>query len=276
MDGIKHGFTLWKKKGVRFLTIPSFMQAGGVACAMSTRVGGVSPKPYDTLNFSKSREQNEKNFLENFKRFGDATEFDYTKAIANNYEHGPNVLLALEKDAGCGVTRENLSQHCDGLFTDTKELPLITFHADCVPLFFYDPKRRAVAICHAGWKGVSTHIIKNAVSSLVNMGCSHENILAAIGPCISVKHFEVQSDVYGVFEQEFGASVLLSRGGKKFVDLPKACLIDMLSCNLVESNITLSELCTYDNQNLFFSHRRDRGKTGAMAAVIQLNNKSDV
>lgn len=273
MNAIKHGFTLWKKKGVRFLTIPSFIIAGGVVCAMSTRVGGVSPKPYDTLNFSRSREQNDENFIENFKRFGQAAEFDHTKAIANNYEHGPNVILAQEKDAGRGVTRENLSQHCDGLFTDTEELPLITFHADCVPLFFYDPKRRAVAICHAGWKGVSSHIIKNAVNSLKDLGCSNENILAAVGPCISAKHFEVQSDVYGVFEQEFGTSVLQSRSGKIYVDLPKACLKDMLSSGLIESNITLSDLCTYDNQRLFFSHRRDKGRTGAMAAVIKLNSK---
>lgn len=271
MDDIKHGFTLWKKKGVRYLTIPSFENTGGVVCAMSTRVGGVSPKPYDTLNFSRSREQNEKNFLENFKRFGQSAGFDHTKAIANNYEHGPNVLLAEEKDNGRGVTRENLSFHCDGLFTDTEELPLITFHADCVPLFFYDPKHRGVAICHAGWKGVSRHIIKNAVSSLVSIGCSRQNIIAAVGPCISVKHFEVQNDVFGVFEQEFGISVLQKRENRLYVDLPKACIIDMLSSGLTKSNITLSDICTYENPRLFFSHRRDKGQTGAMAAVIKLN-----
>lgn len=272
MDDIQHGFALWKKKGVRYLTIPSFENAGGVICAMSTRIGGVSPKPYDTLNFSRSREQNERNFLENFHRFSESTVFDYTKAIANNYEHGPNVLFAEEKDAGCGVTRENLASYCDGLFTDIEDLPLITFHADCVPLFFYDPKRRGVAICHAGWKGVSRHIIKNAVNSLVSMGCCYEDIIAAVGPCISVEHFEVKDDVFGVFEQEFGFSVLQKRENRLYVDLPKACIMDMVSSGLRKRNITISDICTYANPRLFYSHRRDKGQTGAMAAVIKLNS----
>jgi len=239
---------------------------------MSTRIGGVSQKPYDSLNFSRSREQNEENYQENFSRFGAAAGFDYRKAIANKYEHKNNVLAVTYNDAGMGVTREELPQFCDGLYTNEESLPLVTYHADCVPLFFYDPKRRAVAICHAGWKGVSMHIIKNAVATLVGNGSRQEDILSAVGPCISAKHFEVQSDVYGVFEQVFGPEVLQKREGKVFVDLPKACVADMLEAGIEESNITLCDICTYDNPRLFFSHRRDKGMTGAMAAVISLNS----
>ena len=271
MDGTKHGFTLWKKKGVRFFTIPSFERAGGVTCVMSTRVGGVSPKPYDTLNFSRSREQNEDNFRENFRRYADAAGFDYTKAIANNYEHGSVVLKAERKDAGRGVIKENLDTFCDGLYTTEENLPLVTFHADCVPLFFYDPKCRVIAICHAGWKGISMHIIKTAVSALVDTGCRQQDILAAVGPCISVKYFEVKNDVSGVFGQTFGAGVIEHRNGRIYVDLPKACVTDMLDCGLLAGNITLSDLCTYEHKRLFFSHRRDRGQTGAMAAAICIN-----
>ena len=271
MEKIKHGFTLWKKNGVRFLTIPSFARAGGVTCAVSTRVGGVSPPPYDTLNFSRSREQNQSNFLENMKRFGDAAGFDFKKAVANNYEHGKKLLNACAKHEGCGVVKDNLIDHCDGLYTDTQDLPLITYHADCLPLFFYDPKRRAAAICHAGWKGISQHIIKNALASLAEMGASTQNILAAVGPCISAAHFEVKSDVLDVFEQTFGKDVIELRDSKTYVDLPKACVKDMLEFGLPQENITLSDLCTFGNERLFYSHRRDKGKTGAMAAVICIN-----
>lgn len=266
----KHGFTLWKKKGVRFFTIPSFERAGGVTCAMSTRIGGVSPKPYNTLNFSRSREHNEENFIENFRRYADAVGFDYAKAIANNYEHGSVVLKTQMSDAGRGIVKDNLDRHCDGLFTTEENLPLVTYHADCVPLFFYDPKRRAAAICHAGWKGVSMHIIKNALSSLVEIGCKHDDILAAVGPCISKKHFEVKRDVSDVFQQTFGTDVIEHRDSKIYVDLPKACVKDMLDTGISAGNITLSDLCTYEHERLFFSHRRDKGQTGAMAAVICL------
>lgn len=267
----RHGFTLWKRKGVRFFTIPSFRQAGGITCAMSTRIGGVSAPPYNTLNFSQKREQNRQNFEQNFKNFGESAGFDYKKAIANNYEHGSTLFFAGKEDAGAGVVSENLDIHCDGLYTDEKDLPLITYHADCVPLFFYDPIRKAAAICHAGWKGVSMHIIKNAINSLADLGCNRENILTAIGPCISVNYFEVQQDVSSVFKETFGDTVIEIREEKTYVDLPKACVIDMQESGIVASNITMSDLCTYEHERFFFSHRRDNGNTGAMAAVIKLD-----
>ncbi len=271
MNEIKHGFTLWKKKGVRFLTVPSFEKAGGVTCAMSTRVGGVSPRPYNTLNFSRAREKSEENFRQNFSNFGQAAGFDYKKAVANRYEHGNNVIEVGDAEEGMGIVREELPVFCDGLYTSVEGLPLVTYHADCVPLFFYDPARHSAAVCHAGWKGVSTHIIRKAVESLVGEGSKSEDILAAVGPCISVKHFEVQSDVYAVFEQVFGSDVLKLCEGRVYIDLQKACVADMLAAGIQESNITLSDLCTYDNPRLFYSHRRDKGVTGAMAAVIMLN-----
>jgi copper oxidase (laccase) domain-containing protein len=164
MHSIRSGFTLVEKQGVKFLTIPSFEEAGGVVCAFSTRVGGVSPAPYDTLNFSKKREQNPQNFLENFKRFGSAVGFEYSSAVSINYAHSALLYKVSKSDAGSGIVKENVPEICDGLYTDESELPLISFHADCVPLFFYDPVKRLVAVCHAGWRGVVSHMAGNAVS----------------------------------------------------------------------------------------------------------------
>lgn len=270
MQNIQHGFTLWKRKGVRFLTIPAFERAGGVKCAFSTRIGGVSPAPYDTLNFSKKREQNPKSFQENIKRFGIATGFDHTNAVSNNYAHSNQLYFVQNSDAGCGIVREAIPAKCDGLFTNMTNLPLITYHADCVPLFFYDPKNPAVAICHAGWRGITEGIIQNAIQSLLNIGCSPSNILTAVGPCISVAHFEVKQDVISIFEDKYSTRVIAQRDNKTYVDLPKACVQDMINWGIVSSNITVSDLCTYANKRLFFSHRRDKGVTGAMAAVIEL------
>ncbi len=264
---------LREKDGVKFLTIPFFEQAGGVICAFSTRMGGVSPKPFDTLNFSRKREQSNRNFAENFKRFAQAVGFDENKAVGINYAHSPHVYHVHNEDAGRGVFGEPLTEYCDGLYTDATAIPILSFHADCVPLFFYDPKRRAVAVCHAGWRGVAAHIAQNTVDSLVAIGCSQENILAAIGPCISVNHFEVGKEVKDVFLREYGNGVILRRNNKLYVNLNKACAQDMLSAGLKEKNITDSGLCTFAEQNLFYSHRRDHGKTGAMAAVISLKDE---
>ncbi len=267
---IQKGFTRHSSNGVSFLTIPSFDRLGGVCCAFSTRIGGVSPKPYDSLNFSRKRENNPQNFSENLMRFGVAAGFDSTQAVGINYAHSAAVLRVYTGEKGRGIIREPLSQICDGLCSDTKGLPLVSFHADCVPLFFYDPVRCAVAVCHAGWRGVAEHITQHAVHALADIGCKVQDIYAAVGPCISVKHFEVGHDVYELFRRTFGNAAVLLRDGRFYVDLNSACVSSMLQSGLKPAHITDAALCTFGDAQLFFSHRRDHGQTGAMAAVIAL------
>jgi YfiH family protein len=269
---VNSGFTQWKKKGVRFLTIPAFERAGGVVCAFSTRIGGVSPPPFDTLNFSRKREPNEAHFQENMRRFGEAVGFNSQHAVLDNYEHGVALYQAKAEDAGRGIVREALPVFCDGLFTDETELPLVSLHADCVPLFFYDPVRRMVAVCHAGWRGVSGHMVLRTVEALRSMGCRPENLLGAVGPCISVRRYEVGEEVRDIFSREFGSGSFQEHDGSIYADLTAACVTDMTRAGMGAANITVSDLCTYENPYLFYSHRRDRGKTGAMAAVIILRS----
>lgn len=264
------GFKQRESGGVVFLTIPAFERAGGICCAFSTRVGGVSPAPYDTLNFSYNRENSSQNFAVNLRRFSDAVGFDSSRAACINYAHGADLCSVTIRDAGRGISRAPFAKECDGLYTDVVGVPLISSHADCAPLFFYDPKRRAAAVCHAGWRGTVAHMAKNAVDALVGLGCSAGDILAAVGPCISVEHFEVGDEVRDAFMHAFGKQTVFEREKKLFIDLNKACILDMLQAGIMPQNITDAALCTYGNAGLFFSHRRDRGQTGAMAAVIAL------
>ena len=273
MHSMEPGMVLREKNGVKYLTIPSFEQAGGVICAFSTRIGGVSPKPFDTLNFSRTREQCEENFTENFTRFAQAVGFDEHKAVGINYAHSPSIYHVHKEDAGRGILDVPLPEYCDGLYTSEIGIPILSTHADCVPLFFYDPHRRAVAVCHAGWRGVAAHMVRNAVNALADIGCNRGDILAAIGPCISVTHFEVGKEVKDIFVHEFGDNVIQTRDRKLYVDLNKACADDMLSAGLRAENITDAALCTFAEESLFFSHRRDRGNTGAMFAVLSLKDE---
>jgi hypothetical protein len=274
MRDIRRGFRLNENRGVTYLTIPSFERAGGAVCAFSTRVGGVSPKPFDTLNFSRKREQNEENFIENIKRFGEAAGFDYKRAVAINYAHSAALYRAEASDAGCGIIKEGVTMVCDGLYTTDAGLPLMSFHADCVPLFFYDPRMRCACVCHAGWKGVAAHMAARAVSSMVSAGCTPCDILAAVGPCISAKRYQVGADVADIFLDEFGEDTVETKDAP-YVDISKACIIDIIRSGVCPGNITAAELCTHNEESLFFSHRRDKGKTGAMAAVIMLTDKGN-
>ncbi len=273
MHGIRRGFAINEKLGVKYLTIPSFEKAGGVICAFSTRVGGVSEKPFDTLNFSRKRERSEENFTENIKRFAQAAGFDYKKAVAINYAHSARLYRAEAADEGRGITKQSVAEVCDGLYTTCTGLPLISFHADCVPLFFYDPKLRCAAVCHAGWKGTAAHIAERAVASMIGAGCAPSDILAAVGPCISAQRYQVGGDVADMFYSEFGKETVETKADGAHVDITKACIIDIIRAGVPSVNITAADLCTYNEESLFFSHRRDKGRTGAMAAFIMLTGK---
>ncbi len=273
MQHIRYGFRLFQKNGVKYLTIPSFEEAGGVISAFSTRVGGVSPFPFNTLNFSKKREGSAENFFENLGRFGGAVGFDYRDAVAINYAHSPVLYHVAAGDAGRGVVKENVPIFCDGLYTQAAGVPIISFHADCVPLFFYDPKGRAIAVCHAGWRGIAAYMAKNAISSLVSLGSREGDILAAVGPCISKENYEIGQDVADIFTGEFGKDTVEYRDGSIFLDLAGACVAEFINCGISPDNITVCGLCTYKESELFFSHRRDKGETGSMAAVLQLNKQ---
>jgi len=206
-------------------------------------------------------------------RFSYAVGFNYNNAVAINYAHSAVLHRATGCDIGAGVTRAPLRDECDGLYTDEAGLPMITYHADCVPLIFYDPKRRNAAICHAGWRGITGHMAKNAIEALCEIDSRPEDILAAVGPCISVRHFEVGPEVCEIFDQEYGADTIEKRDGSVYVDLPKACVMDMIQSGIAQANITVSDICTFETDRLFFSHRRDQGKTGAFAAVIELQER---
>lgn len=267
---IRRGFNLKEKDGVKFLTIPSFEETGEIICAFSTRIGGVSPKPFDTLSFSLKREQSSENFIENMRRFAGAVGFDYKNAVAINYAHSNRLHRAQKIDAGCGIIKKVVTEVCDGLYTDVTGLPLMSYHADCLPLFFYDRRRKAAAVCHAGWRGIASHITINAVASLVSMGGDAGDIIAAIGPCISAPNYEIGEDVSDLLLREFGEGSVIDVNGKSHADLAFACAKDMQKAGIPPRNITVSDMCTYRDKDLFFSHRRDNGKTGAMAAVIEL------
>jgi YfiH family protein len=272
IHGIRHGFTLKEKLGVKYLTIPSFEDAGGVLCAFSTRIGGVSDRPYDTLNFSKKREGSLQNFIENLKRFGNAVGFNHEDTVAINYAHSAELYKAELSDAGCGILKKNVPVICDGLYTDKIHLPLMSFHADCLPLFFYDRKQKIIVICHAGWRGITRHITKNSIKSLLSLGSAVQDILAAVGPCICGRHYEVGQDLSEIFISEFGEEIISTMDGRIYANLASAVVLDMTGSGIRPENLTLSDMCTFEDSQLFFSHRRENGKTGAMAAVIEITD----
>lgn len=269
-------FRLVQKNGVEFYIIDKFEKTGVVKHCFSTKKGGVSSGIYESMNLRMHSSDTRENIHENFSRLFDAADMDLSRSVFSDQQHNDRIYCVTEKDAGKGLIRQSDISDADALITNIPGIPLVTFFADCVPLFFLDPVNRTVALAHSGWKGTVKRIGMKTVLKMINdYGCSAENILAAIGPSIQVCHFEVGDDVAEIFENEFGGSVL-EKHTKYHVNMQLAIKMQLLDAGIPEANITDSGICTYCNSETLFSHRKTNGRRGNMAAVIQLEYGGDV
>lgn len=269
---INHGYVCRAADDTAFFTAEALNQKSSVSHGFSTRLGGVSPAPYDSLNLGWSRPDPEENIARNFQIFCDAAKIDRESMVIVNYEHGGTVLKVTKDDRGRGFDKEPLA-FCDGLVTNDENVVLITSHADCGAFFLYDPVKRAVGLAHAGWKGTLARIGARAVELMQKeYGSDPKDILVSTGPCICKNCFEVDLELAERFADEFGTKSLYEHGreGKAQLDLEAAAAIQILDAGVKPENLTLMHACTYELETYFFSHRRDKGDTGSMAAYICL------
>lgn len=265
-DCINHGFEMCRIGGVTFFKVPSIEKTGLYRHGFSSRIGGVSTGCHSSLNLSLTRGDKEL-VKENYARFAKAVGIDKSIMTACRYEHGSSVVTAGAAEAGAGITRENDLPFCDGVIVKDRSAAALTLHADCTPLFFADKKGRAAGAAHAGWKGTYQAIAAKMADALE---VPPQDILVGIGPSIRKCCFEVKDDVSSLFVEKYGESVLEIRNEKQYIDLIKVTLMQLDAKGIPPENVTLSEMCTFCESGLFYSHRRDKGKTGAMASVIAL------
>ena len=164
----------------------------------------------------------------------------------------------------------------DALITNEPGLFVCVQTADCVPVLLYDPHQRVVAAIHAGWRGTVSKIATKAVLQMVKtFGCDPATIIAGIGPSIHMHAYEVGPEVVKAVEASFSnASALLKPSlneGKAYFDLWEANQTVLLESGLLEKNIELMGLCSFEHSELFYSARRDGVDTGRMVSGIRLD-----
>jgi YfiH family protein len=145
--------------------------------------------------------------------------------------------------------------------------------ADCVPILLATRDGNTVAAVHAGWRGTVAGVLPKTVREMGATAAPGE-IVAAIGPCISFEAFEVGGDVLDEFARVFGPSAPMRRrdDGKGFVDLRECLRRQLIGAGLNDDQIDTTDRCTFRDKDEFFSHRRDHGITGRMAAIIAPRN----
>ena len=267
-----------EKDGVPCLIFPLLEECGGIRHGFSTRLGGVSQGYFSTMNLAFTTGDDRDAVAENYRRIGQALDIRPEDMVLSYQTHTTNILQVGAKDRGKGVIREREYRDVDGLITDEPGVALVTFYADCVPLYFVDPVRRAIGLSHSGWRGTVNRMGERTVQAMAEAFSSRpEDIRACIGPSICKDCYEVGEDVAGQFAEAFPNAWergILTAGkarGKYQLDLWKANEIVLLEAGILPRNLAVTDICTCCNPNLFFSHRASKGKRGNLAAFLQLN-----
>ena len=203
---------------------------------------------------------------EDVKRICEEYNFNYTDLMYNTQVHGATVRVIKTID-----DKEDNGEEADGLLTSLKNVPLLIFTADCVPLVFYDGEKRVVGLAHAGWRGTYDNIAGGIVEILIkDYKCVKENIKVIIGPSVSGDNYEVSYELVEKFAVYNIDNYYKKCGEKYYLDL-WAINKGLLKCaGILEENITATNFCTVKDNNQFFSYRLDNATAKRIGTFIQL------
>jgi len=223
--------------------------AEGYVVAFTTRVGGVSEGPYASLNLGRKSGDEVERADENRRIACEAIGVDVEKLALNYQVHSTRVLRATATMRG---------EHADGLWTDEPGLPILAMTADCLPIAVarVNAGDRAVAVLHAGWRGLLDGIVAVAAEALRG-----GTLAAAIGPGIGPCCYEVGEEVATPFRERFGDDVV--RRGR--LDLWTSAERALRAAGV--ERIERFDRCTACEPETFFSHRRDAGRTGRQGVI---------
>jgi len=240
----------------------------GIKHFITSRKGGISPPPFDSLNLGFHTSDHRSNVVENRNILAKNLGIHPGSIISCRQVHGDTVEIISAPLPGPSHETEWIS--CDAMVTAVRGACLLIQVADCVPVLFYDPVNGVVAAAHAGWRGTVRNIAGKTVKVMMEVfGCKAEHILAGIGPSIGPCCYEVGEEV--VLEARSAMlGEALSQDGKPVFDLWKANRIQLLNAGLKDSQVETSGICTRCQSGRFYSSRAGKGVTGRFGAGIML------
>lgn len=251
---------------IPYLQFHSFSDDPALQHAVFTRQGGVSPSPFASLNLSVSVPDEKDNVYANRRRAYGLYGRDTGSVVHAHLVHGNDVARVTRADDGTWASR------VDGIITDEPGCALTMNFADCAPILLYDPRRRAIGIGHAGWKGAIVNLPGAMVRAMQQTFRSKpQDLLAAVGPCIGPCCYEVGHEVISAVHGAFSRpeDLLLNNGGARpHFDLPAANRENLQRAGVHQ--IEMSGYCTSCRTDLFFSHRAEKGRTGRFGVILML------
>ena len=222
------------------------------------------------MNISTTRGDDPAAIKENTRRIASAIGVEPENMVFTHQTHTVNVAVVKEKDEG------RRFPETDGMVTNVPGICLVTFYADCVPLYFVDPVKKAIGLSHSGWRGTVRKMGKVTVEKMREAyGCRPEDIVAAIGPSICQDCYEVSGDVIEEFQKNFKMEILpelfyRKENGKYQLNLWKANEEVLLEAGIKKEKIAVTNVCTHCNPNVLFSHRTMGDRRGNLSAFLAL------
>ena len=274
----KNKETVFEEKimeGVPLLTYPLLEKTEFVTHGFTTRMGGVSEGYCSTMNISTTRGDDPKAIEENQRRLARALGVRVEDFTYTHQTHTTNVAVVREEDRG------KRFMETDGMVTDVPGICLVTFYADCVPLYFVDPVHRAIGLSHSGWRGTVKRMGQVTLERMKEAyGTKPEDVFAAIGPSICQDCYEVSGDVIEEFRENFSEFVWSQlfyekENGKYQLNLWRANQIVLTEAGVEAQNIAVTNLCTHCNPEILFSHRSTGVKRGKLSALLAIKREEN-
>ena len=267
---------------LEYLTFPAFEESGLVEHLVTTRLGGVSTGELSTMNLSFTRGDKDENVLENYRRIGKILGCGLEDMTASHQTHTVNIRRVTAADRGKGIKIPRDYENIDGMITNEQGIALVTYYADCVPLFLLDPVHRAIGLAHSGWRGTVNRMGEHMVKAMeAAFDSKPQEMMAAIGPSICKECYEVSEDVAEQFMQQFQGNTddlcVVEEGkapGKYQLDLWLANKLILEGAGIPGSSISVTDICTCHNSDYLFSHRATNGHRGNLGAFLMLRKSS--
>lgn len=254
-----------------YFTFPLIDATGLVFCGFSTRRGGVSAPPFNSLNVGTTTGDEPTSVFDNRSRLERA--FGYPVQEWISLAHGNEVHEVSSFHARYAPSP--LLPEGDALISCHRDLPLTIYYADCVPIVLLDPQRPAIGLVHAGWRGTVANVVCRTVETMrERFGTDPSRLLCGLGASIGPCCFEVDNDVAAAVRSQFpswqDSVVAVKNQAKSTIDLWQLNTFQLEQAGVPRQNIAISRLCTACREDLFFSYRRDRRQTGRLAMLVAL------
>jgi YfiH family protein len=239
-----------------------FLPFRSLIAAESTRHGGVSQAPYDTLNLGGFTKDQPEHVAENNLRFFNSLGIEMDQVAKSHQVHGSEVLT---------VHQPGRYEGYDALITNVSGVQLAVTIADCTPILLFDPQKKVVAAIHAGWRGSVLQIVRKTLLTMKQeFDSAPQNCFAYIGTCIDHCSFEVGEEVAEQFSAEH--KTWNESKQKYFVNLKSANRDQLIAEGVDPMHIEISPYSTVRNNDDYFSYRKENGVTGRMLATIGMRN----